>query len=157
MRPQIAVLVGVGVLITLLSFLCRPAPIEPPARRERPSRPGRRSAPAGVVEGASASTVRRNLFEYGQTARAASVATATPIVRVDVTPSPAPTRSPVKLVGVLQQAQGLRAAVAIEGEVVLAAAGQKVGGYTVVSIDAEDGVVLTAPSGDELRLKPPPD
>ena len=156
MRPRVLAFVIAGLLITIASYLCKPAPVEPPVRRERPTS---RDRPSPVARGAAAANkpvLRRNLFEYGGASGRAPVPAVAPRAATEAPPPPTPTRAPVKLVGVLEQAKGLRAAIAIEGDLVLAEAGQRVGSYTVVSIDVNEGVVLTAPDGQELWLRPSP-
>lgn len=71
----------------------------------------------------------------------------------DATPplAPAPDQGP-RLVGILRQGGVLKAALATSGEVVIARAGEMVDGYSVVSIDEEDGVVLRDPSGTPVTL-----
>jgi len=69
--------------------------------------------------------------------------------------APAPDQGP-RLVGILRQGGVLKAAVAIGGEVVIARAGETVDGYSVVSIDEEDGVVLRDASGTPVTLSAPP-
>jgi hypothetical protein len=58
----------------------------------------------------------------------------------------------VRLVGFLRGNEGLKAALSILGEVVVCAAGEQVSGYTVVSVDEEEGVRVRAPDGAEISL-----
>jgi hypothetical protein len=55
-------------------------------------------------------------------------------------------------VGFIEQGAALRAALALSGRVALVAPGEAVEGYTVVRVDADLGVTLLTPEGDELLL-----
>jgi hypothetical protein len=58
----------------------------------------------------------------------------------------------LKLAGVVQRSEGPRAALVIEGEVVLVPAGGSAFGYTVLSIDDDAGVRVRTPEGEERTL-----
>ena len=66
------------------------------------------------------------------------------------TPEPAPER--VRLVGLVRRAGVLRAVVVVDGAVVLASAGDTVGGFRVLSLDEEGGVRVRDPEGLEATL-----
>jgi hypothetical protein len=57
----------------------------------------------------------------------------------------------VRLVGLVRRPGGLRAAVAIAGEVVILRPGESSGGWTLVALD-EDGARLRGPDGHEEAL-----
>jgi hypothetical protein len=58
----------------------------------------------------------------------------------------------VRLVGLLRRGGRLRAALAIVGETVVLAPGESSGGYSVVSIDEDEGVTLRGPDGSTVTL-----
>jgi hypothetical protein len=70
-------------------------------------------------------------------------------------PSPSPSPA-VRLVGLLRRKGELKAALAILGETVVLAPGESAAGYTVVSIDEEEGVRVQGPDGGTLQLSPGP-
>jgi hypothetical protein len=59
--------------------------------------------------------------------------------------------SRVRLVGFVDRADGLVAALAIDGEVVLLAEGDSAAGFTVVGL-GEEVVVVRTPEGEDLTL-----
>jgi hypothetical protein len=71
-----------------------------------------------------------------------------PALTPSVTPSP---EREVRLVGLVRRLDGLRAAVAIAGEVVILRPGESSGGWTLVALD-EDGARLRGPDGREEAL-----
>ena len=146
-------ILAVLVVIMIWSWTREPPPSPVPEKRQR-QRSASKEGPLPTLEpGAS---VRRNLFEYGEAPAAtatrpgtfvAPLPVSTPAVLAD---APA---VPLKLVGLVHQGAGLRAALAVHGEVVLVAPGQEVAGYKIVSIDEDAGVVLTAPDGRTIELR----
>jgi hypothetical protein len=96
----------------------------------------------------------RNVFEYSD--GAIPPVAPPPLVRVApaaperAVPEPSPM---VRLVGLLRRGGQLKVALAIEGETVVLAAGESAVGYTVISIDEEEGVRLRAPGGDTVVLR----
>jgi hypothetical protein len=142
------------VVYSLYSTATRPQPVEPPARR--PPQKTRAAAPDAVPGGTTvdlSTPPRRNVFEYGEPPRPPVMAYVEPMAPI-ATPAATAKPAPVKLVGLVQQGGGLRAALALDGEIVLGEKGQKVGGYTIVSIDEDIGVVLSGPDGETLELRP---
>ena len=146
-------ILAVLVLIFLYSSTHPPPGIEPPPPRQRPPS---HAAPIGPSAGddTSGRAPKRNLFEYGQAAPPPVMASAAPVETAFQTPSATPTRAPIKLVGLVHQGHTLRAALAMDGEIVLGEKGQSVSGYTIVSIDDDRGVVLSGPDGTTLELRP---
>jgi hypothetical protein len=67
-----------------------------------------------------------------------------------------PSPAPVSLVGLVRQAGEVRAALSIEGQVEIAAVGDEVSGYRVLSIDDESSVRLRGPDGVERTIAPLP-
>jgi hypothetical protein len=59
-------------------------------------------------------------------------------------------------VGLVRRAQGLRAAVATSGGVVVVGLGDVVEGYAVVGVDEDRGLRLRGPDGREMALVPEP-
>lgn len=142
-----------GLTIVLSAWLTfnnqRPiVPVEPERRaRTHPERP----AAAGPLT--PARRVTRNLFQYGD-------ATAAPGPMAPQTPRPAPAvttpipETHVTLVGIVRREDGPRAALSIDGNVVVLAAGQSAEGYTVVEVSDETGVRVRTPEGSELVITP---
>jgi hypothetical protein len=58
--------------------------------------------------------------------------------------------------GLIRRGGELKAALVVEGEVIVAGKGERAGGYTVVDVDDETGVRLRGPDGEEIVLPPPP-
>jgi hypothetical protein len=70
------------------------------------------------------------------------------------TPEPTP-ETKVKLVGIVHRGTGVRAALNVEGSVIVLAAGESAEGYTVLAVDDETGARLRTPDGREIVLAPP--
>ena len=97
----------------------------------------------------------RNIFEYGEDVR--PTRSAHPIgARPAATPAPEadPSQEPVRLVGVVRRSGETRAALAIQGEVVILAPGETASGYTLLAVDEDAGARLRAPSGAEIVVPP---
>ena len=72
-----------------------------------------------------------------------------------VEPDPLPPPPiPLRLVGLVSRAEGLRAAVATASGVVLLGPGDAVSGYVVLGVDEEHGLRLRGPDGVEHVLEP---
>ena len=96
----------------------------------------------------------RNVFEYAGAPRAdAAAPAAAPTTAPVVVPSPSPSPA-VRLVGLVRRKGQVKAALAILGETVVLARGEAAAGYTVLSIDEDDGVRVQAPDGSVLQLAP---
>ena len=99
----------------------------------------------------------RDIFRYAEAPAPASrppavrPATAGLAARATLAPPPP---LPLRLVGLVRRAEGLRAAVATSAGVVLVGPGDGVSGYTVVSVDEERGLRLRGPDGEEHVLEP---
>jgi hypothetical protein len=101
----------------------------------------------------------RNVFEYGPSAgrsparAVAPPATPAPEVR-EGAPAETTARAPepVRLVGLVNRAGKLAAALSILGEVVVLGPGEEAEGYRVLSVDSDRGVRLRGPDGTERAL-----
>ena len=97
----------------------------------------------------------RDIFRYAETPVAAPRPSATRPLPASLvaTPTVAPAPDlPLRLVGLVRRADGLRAAVATSAGVVLVGPGDLVSGYTVLGVDEERGLRLRGPDGDEHVL-----
>ena len=99
----------------------------------------------------------RNVFAYADAARPAPAPRPT-VVPAPAPLGPAPSPSPaVRLVGLVRRGGQLKAALAIAGETLLLGAGESAAGYTVTSIDEDEGVRVRGPDGVTLQLAPAPE
>ena len=155
-RPLLlAAVVGAALLGGLLLRAAGPAPATP---RETPSA----EVEVAAVPAPTPSPIpppRRDLFRYADelAAPATPVTVLAPPVAVEPPPAlepPAP--EPVKLVGLVRRAGGWRAALSIQGDVVVLGVGESSGGYEVVGIDEGEGVTVRDPQGQQ-RLLPLPE
>jgi ethanolamine utilization protein EutA (predicted chaperonin) len=89
------------------------------------------------------------VFRYSDGARPEDVRTEA-IAPAGAVSAPTANAEP-RLVGLVRRAGALVAALAIDGEVVLAGPGETAGGITVLSVD-EDGVLFRRADGSEGRL-----
>jgi hypothetical protein len=76
-----------------------------------------------------------------------------PAAPLPSSPEPAPAR--VRLVGLVRRAGLLRAALMVDGLMVLASPGDTVGGFHVLTLDEEGGVRVRGPEGLEVTLALP--
>jgi len=70
-------------------------------------------------------------------------------------PAPPPASPSVRLVGLVRRSGGLQAALAADGEVALVSVGDRIGAFSVVSLDEEGSVRLRGPDGREVTLTLP--
>ena len=153
MRVLLGTAAGALVVLYLLSMAGgSQGPDHPP--RER--RPGPAFHPVGEPSLVPAAQMR-NVFQYADggapAVRVEKSAGAPASTLVPLAPMPAP--SPlVRLVGLLRRGGRVRAALAISGETAVLAPGESAAGYTVVSIDEDEGVRLRAPDGSTIVLTP---
>jgi len=159
---RVRLLIGALGILALAALLARGtgrgaawAPFPPPARpvaarpQSLPSPPPTRRTPS------------RNLFAYVD-----DVAAPTPAARSaeppppsggPEVPAPSPSPSPaVRVAGLIRHGGVLKAALVVEGEVIVAGKGERAGGYTVLDVDDETGVRLRGPGAEEMILPPPP-
>jgi len=101
----------------------------------------------------------RNLFEYADAPRTPPpVMASDPTARPRASEAPAPvaaTPPALRVVGLVRRGGELKAALMLEGEMVLAGKGERAGGYNVLDVDEEKGVSVRGPGGEELLLPPP--
>jgi len=97
---------------------------------------------------AAAARPRRDLFRFGSAEAAPSRA----VPRRTLPEPPAASTGGPRLVGFIEQGDAVRAALAMEGRVVLVAPGEDVEGYSVLRVDPDQGVALRGPDGVELEL-----
>ena len=152
MRARVLVLAVVAALAA--AYLWRDAgsgASDAPAAAPRAPVP-----PAHAVEAPAVPTPpARNVFEYAD--QRPPVAAAPSAVTPPLTVAPAPSPSPaLRLVGLVRRGGQLKAALAILGETVVLAPGESAAGYTVISIDEEDGVRVRGPDGSAVQLAPGP-
>jgi hypothetical protein len=57
----------------------------------------------------------------------------------------------VRLIGFVARAGELKAALVIEGDVVLLSCGESATGYTLLTLDRDEGATLRTPAGSEIR------
>ena len=153
-------LLGLGVGLALVfAVLTRGA--GGPADAGKPSPPRSPVAAKGAVPGTLEPDPlppppARDIFRYAETPVAAARPLATrPASASLASPAPAtPPPLPVRLVGLVRRAEGLRAAVATSSGVVLVGPGDVVSGYTVLAVDEERGLRLRGPDGVETEQTP---
>jgi hypothetical protein len=105
-----------------------------------------------VPAGETAARPLRDLFRYADEAPAVRPA---PVVAVARPPAAAASPEPlVRLIGLVRQPGGLRAALAIRGEVVLLRPGEAAEGWTLVALD-EAEARLRGPDGHEETVSLP--
>jgi ribonuclease E len=101
----------------------------------------------------------RNVFEFVEPAPVAPAPP--PLAPLMVPPPLAPSvtepaaSEPIRLVGFVKKGGALRAALSLDGSVSVLAVGDEAGGYSVLSVDEDAGVMVRTPDGSELLLPPP--
>jgi hypothetical protein len=94
----------------------------------------------------------RNIFEYVTPFEGRGPSTAPTTPRVSLVAPPLKAPETVRLVGLVARGASLRAALYIEGGVVLLSVGQQFRGYTLLSLDEDAGAQVLMPDGGEVRL-----
>jgi hypothetical protein len=157
-RARVAVLAVAMVLAgaLLLRQLAPGASARPAEARD-----GTASPPAPLQSLPPVPAPVRDIFEYvrGEDPESPPPVRLTQAATLPAPPSlagvePPPPIGP-RLVGIVRQGGVLRAALSVDGEVVVARAGERAGPYTVEAIDLDDGVRLRDASGTTLILAPP--
>ena len=154
MRVRVVLLTSAAALAVLYLLMTISTP-DVSDRRDEPARVPRTVRGAGDTAPAIPSSLR-NVFEYSE----AVSRPATPVATQALTPAtpppfaaPEPSPSPlVRLVGLVRRGAQTRAALAIAGDTVVLAAGESAAGYTVVSIDEDEGVRVRMPDGVSMVL-----
>jgi hypothetical protein len=149
-------LLAAGLLLAALVLAGRSdrpsaAPSDPRTSATPPA-PALDAEPPGAAGGDAEARPLRDLFRYADEATVARPAPAAVVAR-----PPAPTASaepPVRLVGIVRQSGGLRAALAIRGAVVLLRPGEAAEGFTLVALD-ETEARLRGPDGHEETIPLP--
>lgn len=147
-------LIAAGLLLVALVLAGRAdRPSAAPSDRPASPPPAPRVNPEpSVLPGETAGRPLRDPFRYADEAPA--------VERAPVVPAPrtiAPTASPepsVRLVGLVRQSGGLRAVLAIHGELVLLRPGEASEGWTLVAVD-EAEARLRGPDGHEETVPLP--
>ena len=154
MRIRVVLLTAAAALVVM--YLLRTlGGHEATDRPEAPPRIARTSRGAGETAAAIPPSLR-NVFEY-------SDAVSRPLVPVSsrpvITPArptivvPEPSPSPLVRWGGLVHRRGqTKAALAVPGDTVVLGAGETAAGYTVVSIDEDEGVRVRTPDGGSIVL-----
>ena len=151
MRVLVAAAAAAVLVLVLLRTMGGPGAPERPAPARRPQTA---SGMAGTAARISPAPLR-NVFEYAGGAPSIVRAASGPpgLTLPSSAPLPQPSPSPlVRFVGLLRRGGRLRAALAIVGETVVLAPGESSGGYSVVSIDEDEGVTLRTPDGSTVTL-----
>jgi hypothetical protein len=148
----LAAVMALGVTYVLLRSVGGAGP------SDRPAEPPRVAPPVTVLAEplASPTPPLRNVFEYYSEPALAPAAPIAPLTRAPVAPEPAAAPEPppaVRLIGLLHRGGQVKAALAILGTTVVLATGEAAAGYTVISIDEEDGVRLRGPDGSVVFVR----
>jgi hypothetical protein len=145
-RPALPVVVI--VLAAVAGGEPTPAPPPPGSAPVRPASPSQvPPAPADFDLDAI-----RDIFRFGTDAESGRPRGTVAPGRLQVAPSAPPPAPAARLVGLVRHPDGLRAALALEGEVVLLGRDDSALGYTVVDV-SEERVVVRDPGGEELTLE----
>ncbi|HEY6553786.1 MAG TPA: hypothetical protein VI669_10540 [Vicinamibacteria bacterium] len=131
-----------------------------PRRAATPASPREKEGPARptatpIASGTPSAPHSRDPFRFALPRPIASARRAPS--PAEIRPSPGPTPARVRLVGLVRRGGVLRAALVVDGDVVLVAAGETMSGYRVVSLDEEGGVRLRDAQGREETLALPGD
>ncbi len=98
----------------------------------------------------------RDPFEYASSSSVRGERPSVPAVSLpSLEGAPPKTTAPVRLIGFVQQAGRMRAALVIDGETVLLAAGESALGYTLEAADEQSGARLRTPDGSDLAIAVP--
>lgn len=119
------------------------APARARAAAAAPSEPPRALAPGAPL---------RNVFEYGESPDARPAPPPAPTRAAGSQAAPAATApDPVRFIGVVARGGGPKAALVIGGEVVLLSPGESAMGYTLLTVDRDEGATLRTPTDGEMR------
>ena len=152
-RALAGVLLAAGLLAgaVVLRVRSEPSPAAAPTSPPRPAQP----VAAGAAAGETAVDIDRlrDVFRFADEVSPERLTRDAVAPRLQpVAPPPAP-EGP-RLVGLVRKQGRLAAALAVDGEVVLALPGEPAGGVTVLSV-AEEGVRVRLRDGSERELLPP--
>lgn len=153
-------LLGLGVVLALAFALLTRGAGRPPASpetrsSERSPVPPSGDASATLEPDPLPPPPARDIFRYAEASARVLRPEARPApARLAPPLAPTPPPLPLRLVGLVRRAEGLRAAVATATGVVLLGPGDGVSGYTVLGVDEEHGLRLRGPDGVEHVLAP---
>lgn len=154
MRVRVVLLTAAAALVVLYLLQTMRGP-DVADRPEEPARVPRTVRGAGETPAAIPPSLR-NVFEYLEAAPRPAMPVATRTVTTATLPAvlaPEPSPSPlVRLVGLVHRGAQTRAALVVAGDTVVLAAGEAASGYTVVSIDEDEGVRVKTPDGGTIVL-----
>ena len=152
LAAALAVMAVAALLIRGMGRGAAWAPVPPATAPRVAARPARVPPPPPVRR-----TPTRNIFEYAEDRRAPAAApvAAPPPYAPPAGPSPSPSPA-VRVAGLVRRGAELKAALVVEGEMMVAGKGDRAGRYTVMEVDDEKGVRLRGPAGEEVVLPPPP-
>jgi len=146
------IVLAVLLLVAVVQLWREPGRAVAPVSRRAEISPARTTAIPNA-SGSPSVTFSRDPFRFDQ--ERAVVHSRRAPSRAEEAPSPDPAPARVRLVGLVRRAGVVRAALVVDGEVVLASAGETASGFRVVSIDEEGGVRLRDPEGLEATLALP--
>jgi hypothetical protein len=136
----------------------------PRPRAETPTAPAARrssapAAPSPVATESHDALPDRNVFEFVEpepealpAPRLAPLMVPPPLAPSVIEPPPS---EPVRLVGFVRRGGIVRAALSVHGSVSVLGVRDEAGGYLVLSVDEDAGVMVRTPDGAELLLPPP--
>jgi hypothetical protein len=152
-RIRVVLLTAAAALVVLYLLRTMSGP-DVADRREEPARLPRTVRGAGEATAAIPPSLR-NVFEYSDAAPRPAIPVPKAVTAASL-PSvtlPEPSPSPlVRLVGLVRRGAQMKAALALAGDTVVLATGETAAGYTVVSIDEEEGVRVRTPDGGSIVL-----
>jgi hypothetical protein len=150
MRARLVVLAV--VLVIAASHLSRESGRAlAPVPREPEDAPSTAAAPKGPAS--PSLTFTRDPFRFANEELAAREDRARSLPAAPAaSPPPEPSPARVRLVGFIRRGGVLRAALSVDGEVVLTAPGETTSGFRVLSVDEEGGVRILDPEGSETTL-----
>jgi hypothetical protein len=147
-RALAGVLLAAGLLAAAVVLRTRsePSPAAVPSSSARPGQP--------VAAGAVDIDRLRDVFRFADDVSRERPTRDAVVPRLQPVPPPPAAPEGPRLVGLVRKQGRLAAALAVDGEVVLALPGEPAGGVTVLSV-AEEGVRVRLRDGSERELLPP--
>ena len=149
----VAALLALGLAVGLVTLHGTPEAVSSRAVQLGTPSPAPQ-APAAVAR-VQPPTPTRNLFEYGMDVPPLPPVPPPAAEEVETSSQEPTPRMPVRLVGIVVQGGQLRAALAHAGDVLVLGVGEALSGYIVLAVDADEGVRLKTPEGDEIVLSAP--
>jgi hypothetical protein len=144
-------------VVCAVAWTPRPRAETPPApAAERAAVP---APPSPVPSDPQDALPERNVFEFVERApeappppRLAPLMVPPPLAPSAMEPAAS---EPIRIVGFVKRGGELRVALSLDGSVSVLTAGGEAGGYLVLSVDEDAGVMVRTPDGTELLLPPP--